>query len=401
LNLDMTETLNPNDGPGVIDDDQALGRLFKRLKGKKRLAIDTEAASYHRYFDRIYLVQVSSDSETAIIDPLSVLSLDPLGAILADPKIEVVFHDADYDLRVLDRDYRYHAKRVFDTRIAAQLLGEPAVGLAALLEKYYGIQVNKKFQRADWSRRPLPDDMIAYAASDTNHLLRLRDELETQLQAANRLDWAREEFERLEGVRWTTVANGEAYLRVKGAKALPARQLAVLKEVYAWRDARAKEADRAPFRILGNDAMLALAKAAPATRAALNRVRGLPPSAARRYGDELLEAVGRGLATPPKEYPRIERGRRPKINRAAEAVLEHLKSLRNRRARALGVEAGVLCANGTLQAIARLAPKTSEELLAIEDIRRWQLEALGVDEVLAQTAGKSGTKKGKTATETR
>jgi ribonuclease D len=373
----------------VISDDRTFAAVAKRLKVGGRVAVDTEAASYHRYFDRIYLIQLSSDEETAIVDPVVVTKLDPLGRILADKKTEVVFHDADYDLRVLDRDYGFHAVNVFDTRIAAQFLGEPSVGLGPLLNKYFEIQVDKKFQRADWSRRPLTNEMIEYAAGDTATLLRLRDELEKQLDKMERLSWAREEFLRLEAVRWSPPVDGQGFLRVKGSKKLPPKSLAVLRAVYDWRDAKARELDRAPFRVMGNDAVLALARSAPSKKTGITRVQGVPASAVRRYGDELVEALQKGLSTPEKDYPRIERGKRPKINRTTEARLERLKTLRNRRAKALGIEPGVVCPNGTLQAIARVAPKDMEKLTGIEELRNWQIEALGQDDLFAEIRGKS------------
>ncbi|MGH7605718.1 MAG: ribonuclease D, partial [Gemmatimonadales bacterium] len=228
----------------------ALTALVESVRREPRVAVDTEAASFHRYRDRIYLIQLSTPRETALIDPLAVADLAPLGTILADPEIEKVFHDADYDLRVLDRDYGFRAVRLFDTRIAAQLVGEPAIGLAALLEKFLGVKLAKEHQKADWSRRPLPAGMLAYAAADTHHLLALRDLLERRLRELGRLAWATEEFAQLERLRWTGGggpggpepgagatggpggSNSDAYLRVKGVKALPPRALAAFRELY-------------------------------------------------------------------------------------------------------------------------------------------------------------------------
>jgi ribonuclease D len=142
--------------PTLVTTTQDLSLLASRLEHEQRIAVDTEGASFHRYVDRIYLIQLSSDSETALVDPVAVSDLAPLGGLLAKADLEVVFHDADYDLRAFDRDYRFNARRIFDTRVAAQLLGEPSVGLAALLGKHFGVQMNKKLQRADWSARPRP-----------------------------------------------------------------------------------------------------------------------------------------------------------------------------------------------------------------------------------------------------
>ena len=370
----------------LVSDPVSLQALAARLRTAPRIAFDTEAASFHRYTDRVYLIQVSSDRETALVDPLALADLSALGGLLADDAIEAVFHDADYDLRVLDRDYGFRARHVFDTRIAAQLLGEPAIGLAALLEKHVGVTLDKKLQRADWSIRPLTPEMIAYAAADTMHLPRLRDLLADQLEAAGRWTWAQEEFAHLEALRWTGAPAEEGYLRVKGAKLLPRRSQAVLRAVYQWREQVAQGLDRSPFRVMPNEALLALARSVPQSPEQLHAVRGLPSSLARRYGDQLLAAVARGLGTPLDTLAVPERRPRQRPDAAQEARFERLKQLRNRRAQELGLEPGVICPNGALQAIARVALERREELTGVEELRRWQIEALGAEAILAAAA---------------
>ncbi len=368
----------------VIADSDTLARLVDRLGRGPRIALDTEAASFHRYVDRVYLIQVSSDRETALVDPLAIDDLSPLGNLLADPRLEVVFHDADYDLRILNRDYGFAARSVFDTRIAAQLAGEPAVGLGALLQKHFGVSLNKRLQRADWSRRPLTREMIEYAADDTRYLPALRDKLENRLERQGRLEWAQEEFRLLERTRWTPPReNDQAFLRVKGSRTLPRRSLAVLRELYQWREATAGAADRAPFRVLGNAALLAIALAAPRSLNRLNDVAGIPASAVRRHGRDLVGAVMRGLEVPERSLPQVKRTARPAYDRAYDRRLERLKTLRDRRAKELDMEPGLLCPNGTLQAIARLAPGTSRQLRDVEELRRWQTRVLGGQAVLA------------------
>jgi ribonuclease D len=365
--------------PILISDPGELDALCGRLRSQRRIALDTEAASFHRFVDRVYLIQVSSDAETALVDPLALADLGALGALLADPALEVVFHDADYDLRILDRDYRFRARSLFDTRIAAQLGGEPAVGLGHLLQKYFGVQVDKKYQRADWSRRPLTAGMIAYAADDTRYLPALRDRLEERLLELGRLEWAREEFRRLEAVRWTQTATDvdEAFLRIKGAGTLGRRQLAILRAAYRWREAAAERLDRARFRIVSNTALLALARAAPTSTRQLAAVDGMPPAVARRHGAEIVEAVKQGKSVPEKELPRLRRGKRPSLDSGYDQRLERLRQLRKERAEATGLEAGLLCPNGTLQAIARTAPTSAAALRGVEELRRWQREVLG------------------------
>jgi len=369
--------------PKLIADSEALAEVVTRLAQQPQVALDTEAASFHRYVDRVYLVQVSYDGETALVDPLAIDDLAPLGKIIADPTIEVIFHDADYDLRILNRDFGFAARNVFDTRIAAQFAGEPQLGLGALLEKYFSVSVNKKLQRADWSRRPLTAEMIEYAADDTRYLLSLRDKLVSELDRLNRLAWAREEFRNLENLRWTQPVGDElAYTRIKGAKALSSRSLAVLRELYAWRERTAQALDRAPFRVLGNASLLAVARAAPRDLSSLGAVSGVSPSAIKRYGNHMVEAVARGLSVPRKDLPAIKRSARPEHDHCYDRRLERLKALRNKRAEEISLDPGTLCPNGTLQAIARAAPTSERQLKEVAELREWQAAVLGSSDLL-------------------
>ena len=374
--------------PLLITEAPTLASLAGRLAGRHRIALDTEAASFHRYVDRVYLVQVSSDDETAIVDPLAVQDLHPIGRLLADPAIEVIFHDADYDLRILDRDYGFRAANVWDTRIAAQLAGEKSFGLGAMLEQHFGIRLSKALQRADWSRRPLTDEMIAYAAADTAHLPALRDRLEEQLKAAGRLHWAEEEFHYLEAVRWTgTHDDDQGWLKLKGARQLRNQALAVLRAVWRWRERTAGDRDRAPFRVLGNDGVVNIARAMPRTLNELTAVPGVASSIVQRHGTDIMDAVYAALALPREQWPVIERKRGARPDATAEERFQRLRQLRARRAEALELDAGLVCPNATLMAIARQHPASPEDLDAIPDLRRWQREALGEDAILTAVDG--------------
>src|SRR3954467_14441713 len=187
-----------------LDTAQDTSRFLRSIADVDLLAIDTEGASFHRFVDRIYLLQLSTRDRSAIIDPLPIGTPTELGTLLENPSVQVVFHDADYDLRLLHQDYGWHVRNIFDTRVAAQLLGIRAFGLAALLEKYFGVKLDKKHQRADWSMRPLTRDMLDYAAQDTRYLLELKDNLSQELERKGRMEWAREEFSLLVGTRWAS-----------------------------------------------------------------------------------------------------------------------------------------------------------------------------------------------------
>jgi len=361
----------------LVQSQPELEALFARLRSAPLLAVDTEAASFHRFIDRVYLLQISSRDETAVVDPLAIDSLAPLAEVLADPAVEIVFHDADYDLRLLDREYGFRATNIFDTRVAAQLLNEPGVGLAALLEKYLGVRLDKRFQRADWSARPLSPEMLEYAASDTRHLPELRDILKGRLEAQGRLAWAEEEFALLDELRWSQSDGEPGYLRLKGAKALKGRELAILRELFEWREGVAQRSDRATFRVLNNEPMLAMAKQPPADMAALKTIPGIGSDQAERRGRDILAAVKRGLEIPEQDLPRVERAPRKAFDPAFEARLERLKAARNRLAVQLDLAPGVLCPNGTLEAIARANPASMEALGALPELRRWQLREIG------------------------
>jgi ribonuclease D len=362
----------------LIQSQDELAGLFERLRAEPLLAVDTEAASFHRYRDRVYLLQLSSRQETAVVDPLAVTSLAPLGAVLADPNIEIVFHDADYDLRLLAHEYGFGGANLFDTRIAAQLLNEPGVGLAALLEKYLGVRLDKRYQRADWSARPLTSEMLEYAAADTRHLPVLRDLLRDRLRERGRLEWAEEEFELLTTARRSVLEPSEpGYLRIKGAKALNGRAQAVLRELFQWREELARRTDKAAFRILNNEPMVFMAKAPPTELAALKAIKGIGQEQADRRGKEILAAVQRGLEIPDRDLPRMERPLRRQPDAAYEARLERLKSARNALATQYNLAPGVLCPNGVLEAIARVNPTTLEQMAEIRELRRWQLREMG------------------------
>ena len=363
--------------PLYLDTPSLVDGFLASIANTRTLALDTEGASFHRFVDRIYLLQLSTREQTAIIDPLPIGTPARLGALLEDPAVEVVFHDADYDLRLLRQDYGWHVRHIFDTRIAAQLLGLKAFGLAALLERYFGVKLEKKHQRADWSMRPLTEDMLDYAAQDTIHLLELRDRLEADLSRAGRLEWAREEFVLLEDTHWADDESSNAFLRIKGARDLTRRELAILRELVPWRDAIARQLDRATFRVIGNEQLLEIARRQPATRDELAAIKGMPRGLLESRGQEVLDAVQRGLAVPEADLPRFPKSPRWDRDPNFDARVSALKTVRDAAATRLELDPGVLCARDRLEAVARCNPKSREELDGIPELRNWQRAVLG------------------------
>jgi len=365
------------DGALYLDKIPEVDRFLSEISDEKELALDTEGASFHRFLDRIYLLQISTRKHSAIIDPLPIGSPAKLGQLLQSKAVEVVFHDADYDLRLLHQDYGWHVTNIFDTRIASQLLGIKSFGLAALLGQYFDVKLDKKHQRADWSMRPLTADMLEYAAQDTRYLLQLKDQMKGELERRGRLHWAQEEFARLEGTRWEVEESMEGFLRLKGARDLSRRELAVLREIANWRDTVAAQLDRATFRVMGNEALFEIARRAPKNTAELGAIKGMPKGMIERAGADIISAIRRGMEAPEAELPKFPKGLRWNKDRDFDDKVARLKLVRDAAAARLDLDPGVLCSRERLEHVARSSAKTIEDLAAVPDLRRWQIEEMG------------------------
>ena len=365
------------DGALYLDKIPEVDRYLSEISDEKELALDTEGASFHRFLDRIYLLQISTRKHSAIIDPLPIGSPAKLGQLLQSKAVEVVFHDADYDLRLLHQDYGWHVTNIFDTRIASQLLGIKSFGLAALLGQYFDVKLDKKHQRADWSMRPLTADMLEYAAQDTRYLLQLKDQMKGELERRGRLHWAQEEFARLEGTRWEVEESMEGFLRLKGARDLSRRELAVLREIANWRDTVAAQLDRATFRVMGNEALFEIARRAPKNTAELGAIKGMPKGMIERAGADIISAIRRGMEAPEAELPKFPKGLRWNKDRDFDDKVARLKLVRDAAATRLDLDPGVLCSRERLEHVARSSAKTIEDLAAVPDLRRWQIEEMG------------------------
>src|SRR3981081_1138752 len=376
-----------SDGALYLDKPEQVDRFLNQISGVKELALDTEGASFHRFLDRIYLLQISTRERSAIIDPLPIGSPAGLGQLLESKSVEVVFHDADYDLRLLHQDYGWHVTNIFDTRIASQLLGIKSFGLASLLEQFFDVKLDKKHQRADWSMRPLTPDMLEYAAQDTRYLLQLKDHMTGELERRGRLHWAQEEFARLEGTRWEVEESMEGFLRLKGARDLSRPELAVLREIANWRDTVAAQLDRATFRVMGNEALFELARRAPKSVSELSAIKGMPKGMIERAGADIVAAVRRGVEVPEAELPKFPRGQRWNKDRDFDDRVARLKAVRDSAATRLELDPGVLCSRERLENIARSGAKTLDELASVPDLRRWQIEEMGAGFIAALESG--------------
>ena len=345
---------------------------------KGPLAIDTESDSLHHYPEKVCLIQLSFGGRDYLVDALADLSLEPLAERLMERSIVKILHGADYDLRMLHRGFGVTFVGLFDTMIAARIVGETRFGLAALLERYFNIPMDKKFQRADWSVRPLTPEMARYAAMDTHYLIPLYETLLARLDEIGRRSWAAEEFERLEQIRTEPQASVEdGFRRVKGAGKLDRRKLAVLRELWALRETHARRVDRPPFRVLHDERLIELGQRLPQRMADLEGLDKLPrPWRQGRRARELLAAIRSGLAVKSDDWPtRSKRGRNRAAPKTSDERLVAIRDHRDKVAEELGLEPALVGPRAVLEEIAERL-RAGKDPAATPELRRWQWELL-------------------------
>jgi ribonuclease D len=369
--------------PLWVDTPRTLADMLERLRDQPALAVDTESNSLHAYQEQVCLIQISIPGADYLVDSLVLDDLSPLGAILADPTVEKVLHGADYDLIGLDRDFGFRVAGLFDTMWASRVLGWPKHSLAALLEEHFDIRLNKRYQRANWGLRPLPQDQLEYAVLDSHYLLPLRDLQMAELQQMRRWRQAQDRFRRLEETHWEPKPfDPEGFWQIRGARELDDAGRGVLRELYLYREAQAQAQDRPPFRVLSNAVMLRLSQARPSTKQALLEQKGITPLVLKRYGKGLLHAVRQGADQPlawddrPRNGPRVS-GPRPSPD--TEARYEALRAWRNRTADAREVEPDMVLPNGVLWVIARDNPDSLKALRNGGVLSAWQVDEFGAD----------------------
>lgn len=371
----------------IITKAERLSEVAAILSRQTELAVDLEMDSLHHYQEKVCLIQVSTRSESWLIDPLALKDLSPLAAPLGNPHILVVMHGADYDIRSLHRDFGIEVQNLFDTMLASRFLGIKEFGLAALLKARFGIELNKKYQKADWSKRPLSREMSAYAAADTSDLLALYDQLSAELIAKGRLQWLEEEC-RLVCQARVTEKEGPLFLSCKGAGKLKGRTLAVLEGLLQLRDSQARELDRPPFKVISAETLLEAAEKRPRTLADLSGIKGMTPGQVQRYGDRILAAVSTALALPEDQLPRFPRLRRDEPTDGSKERLKRLKSWRELHSSSQGLEPGVVAPNWLLEAVADAHPASTADLDGIAGMREWQKGLYGQELLHELAAGR-------------
>ncbi len=360
----------------ILTTNAQVAELAELLAAETTIAVDLEADSMHNYQEKVCLIQVSTPERTVLIDPLTAPDLSPLQPVFANPGIRKIFHAADYDLRSLKRDFDLEINGLFDTMICAQLLGEERIGLADLLRKYFSVALDKKYQRADWSQRPLPAEMVRYAAEDTCHLHRLVEIFEERLEKLGRMSWCTEEFALMEQVRFAEV-DGPLCLRFKGAGILTRRELGVLEKLLQWREQEGARLNRPVYKVLGGKSLMELAQRMPRENGNLRGIEGLSPRLIERYGRALLAAVREGVKIPEAELPTFPRlPRRAKDPRLEEKV-KLLKKWRQKEAAKYALEPGVLINNAALEVLVQANPQSVADLDDVAGLKNWQKNELG------------------------
>jgi ribonuclease D len=367
---------------------ETLPRLegIARILGQANIiGVDLEADSLYHYFEKVCLIQIATESASYVIDPLALRDLSALHPVFSNPRIRKVFHGADYDIRSLFRDFRLEVENLFDTQLACKFLGLRESGLEALLRNRFHVELNKKYQRADWSQRPLSPEMVEYAAMDGRYLIPLARVLEKELEEKGRLSWVEEECQFLRKVRFMRPSHAPLYLRVKGAFLLDPRSLAVLEALLEFREARAQKSDLPPFKVLGNEPLLELAMKKPLRLEELETGKTLSQKQIDRYGAPLLQEIHRAMAIPDKDLPVYPRAARPDLSLPVSKRVKALKIWRDMRAKTLEMEPGILLNNVLINDLALNNPRSIEEMNEIPGLKKWLRDHFGREILTAQT----------------
>lgn len=368
--------MNPPQTPPFtyVDTEAALEPLVNRMRRARRVALDTEADSLHSYYEKVCLIQLDVLGGIYLVDPLSGVDLSRFLEVLS--RKPLVFHSAEYDLRMLLATFRFRPREaIFDTMLAAQLLGHEQFGLSSLVERFFAVALSKSGRRSDWSRRPLTEAQQTYAAIDVCYLGPLADRFLADLAALGRVQWHRETCERMvEATARTNSRSPEHAWRIKGASKLDRRQLAFVREIWKWRENEAQRSDRPPFKIMGNQAILDLAVwAASHPRASLDGGPRLPRHCRGNRLAALGRAIRRARELAPARWPELRRPSSPEPAAVEpKELVDALRAESARIARDLQIAPSVLAPRAALVAVAMSRPRSVDEIVECSALMRWQ-----------------------------
>lgn len=350
----------------MITTAEELDELVSLVGTQERIGVDTEADSLHCYFEKLCLIQISAPGKDALVDPLAGLPLHPLYQVLS--RRELILHGADFDLRLLRRAGNVDACSVFDTMIAARLVGCTEFSLAALILRHFGIELAKGSQKANWAKRPLSPQMAEYAVNDTKFLLELSQILEAQLRSLGRWEWFRQSCERaIESSKITKVRDPEMAWRINGSNELRGRGWAVLRALWHWREEEAKAVDRPCFHILRNEELIVSARRFDLGQ--LVEIRHLRGSRKTRF----FEAAERALQLPEEEWPKPIRRPRMRSTPDQDRLFQALKTRRDQSAAELNLDPALIAPKAALEAAA------ADREAAFKSLLPWQRELIGLE----------------------
>ncbi len=363
----------------LVEDEEGLSSLTDHLAGQRCVGVDVEADSMYHYEEKVCLIQMSTVTDNFIIDPLKISDLSPLEKVFNDPRIEKIFHGADFDVRSLRRDFSFQIQGLFDTQIAARFSGKGDLSLARLVKDYFGVELEKKYRKRDWTVRPLPVEMLVYGVFDSLYLPELSRILRRELKDKGRLDWVLEECEILSRVEAAGNGGRPFYMRFKGAGRLSPRSLAILESVLRFRDTVAARRDVPHFKVIGNETVKSLVEAKPVTIEDLKAAGILSPKQVHGLGEGLVREISSALALSDTDLPvypsRSKHGHAP----GSSGRYLKLKRWRDRRAADMELDPPVIFPNNVLKAIADSPPVGPKDLESIPGIRQWQVRLFGKD----------------------
>jgi ribonuclease D len=361
----------------LVEDDVGLSSLTGNLARQRCVGVDMEADSMYHYEERVCLLQMSTVTDNFIVDPLKISDLTPLETVFRDPGVKKIFHGADFDIRSLRRDFSFQVEGLFDTQIAAKFLGKGDVGLARLVKEYFGVDLEKKYRKRDWSARPLPREMLVYGVLDSLYLPELARILEQELKERERLTWVMEECEILSRVLPADNDGTPFFMRFKGAGRLNSRSLAVLEFLLRFRDMVAARRNVPHFKVMGNETIKSLIQAKPTTFEDLKATGILSPKQLHGLGEGLVREISSALAIPDADLPVYPSRSKPEHLPGSSGRYVKLKKWRDRRAAEMKLDPPVVLPNSVLKAIADHPPAGLKDLESIPGIRRWQVQLLG------------------------
>jgi ribonuclease D len=361
----------------MVDTAAGLEKAAGALEKEKVIAVDLEADSMYHFKEKVCLIQLATEKTSVVVDPLQVKNFSPLSPLFSNPDIKKIFHGADYDVRSLYRDFKIKINNLFDTELACRFLGIKETGLKAVLKMFFEINIEKKYQKKDWSKRPLPEEMVEYASKDVIYLLPLAKILIDKLEEIDRLSWVLEECNVLSKVRPVLPDEDPLFLKFKGAGRLKSKSLAVLEALLQYRKSVAEKKDKPLFKIIGNDSIMKIATARPVMLRSLKGGKALSGRQISMYGNDLIQVVAGALKITERGLPVYPR---KTVSPMSSEVLERikiLKSWRDSKARALDMDSGMLCNNALITAIAVKDPEDKKSMGTIKEMKNWQKTAFG------------------------